>query len=111
MADAALIAVRMLRRAIRNSRDHFIAGQHSCRSSATNKGYCCTAAKALKGQVRDQLASPRRDGGKALPKGRYKVKKAFRRISKRRPPIPPGAIRENISYPLSHRAEHPGQHA
>ncbi len=32
IADAAFSAVRMLRRAIRNSRDHFIVGQHSCHS-------------------------------------------------------------------------------
>ena len=38
MAEAALMAVRILRRAILSSRDHFMMGQHSCRSDPGIKG-------------------------------------------------------------------------
>ncbi len=41
------MAVRMLRRAILSSRDHFMMGQYSCRSKPSNKGIFCTAARAL----------------------------------------------------------------
>jgi hypothetical protein len=47
MAEAARTAVRMLRLAIRNSRDHFMVGQHSCLFGLANKGICCIAAKGL----------------------------------------------------------------
>jgi hypothetical protein len=47
IADAAFNAVRMLRRAILDSRDHFMMGQQSCRSNSSNKGMFCSAAKTL----------------------------------------------------------------
>jgi hypothetical protein len=46
IADAAFSAVRMLRWAIRNSRDHFIVGQHPCRS-CRYKGLAASQQKTL----------------------------------------------------------------
>jgi hypothetical protein len=74
IADAAFRAVRMVRRAIRNSRDHFIVGQHSCRSCCIRA--CCVAAKGLGVEkiAPARVTSPRRPI--ALRPGEPKIRSA-----------------------------------
>src|SRR5690348_16228205 len=64
IAEAALRAVRRLRRAMRSSRDHFMTGQHSCLSDSSIRGLAAPQQRA-ETRSSDQLVSPRRDAGRS----------------------------------------------